>query len=342
MTDKRTSFIKPALSAALPLAIAMLAEKSIAEPEAAAFTDFCEKASAGAFAKERRAVVGKAPEWLFLARELEHLGHGAFWKPVPGSTLPDPAPEIIRYAKELKGKGIELLLVPVPPKAAIYPEKLTGVANQPVLRNAPFYKILKAGGVNVLDLEDSFETMAAKGDKVYCEQDSHWTSETCRKVASMIYGHYENEAWAKGKAAIVTGKAEKLTIKGDLVGKGTAMGKEELEIVRAGVKTGARLTPVEPDESSPILLMGDSHTLVFFEGGDMHCKGAGLFDHLSAKFKRPLDLIGSKASGGDQARVSLVRKSRLAPGYLAGKKLIIWCYSAREFTLGKWRPIPAG
>ena len=101
--------------------------------------------------------------------------------------------------------------------------------------------------------------------------------------------------------------------------------------------------PLSSDQDSPILLMGDSHTLVFHAGGDMHAVGAGLFDELSHRLKTRLDLIGVRGSGATPSRVNLLRKNRAKPGYLVKKKLVIWCLSAREFTESDgWRKVPLG
>jgi alginate O-acetyltransferase complex protein AlgJ len=101
------------------------------------------------------------------------------------------------------------------------------------------------------------------------------------------------------------------------------------------------LNPVQLDRNSPILLMGDSHTLVFHEGGDMHARGAGLPDQLAREFGTPIDLIGVRGSGATPARTTLMRRVRANPNYLKNKKLIIWCFSAREFTESSgWQKVP--
>ena len=53
---------------------------------------------------------------------------------------------------------------------------------------------------------------------------------------------------------------------------------------------------IEPDENSPVLVMGDSHTLVFHDP-TLLSGNAGLVDHLSARFGFPVDLIGTRGSG---------------------------------------------
>jgi alginate O-acetyltransferase complex protein AlgJ len=86
---------------------------------------------------------------------------------------------------------------------------------------------------------------------------------------------------------------------------------------------------VKPDPNSPVLVMGDSHTLVFSE---FLAQRAGLIDQLAAELGFAPDLIGTRGSGATAVRVSLFRKARGDAGYLARKKLVVWCFAAREFT----------
>ena len=52
----------------------------------------------------------------------------------------------------------------------------------------------------------------------------------------------------------------------------------------------------------------------------------------------PIDLVGVRGSGATPARMSLLRRR----DNMAGKKLVIWCFTAREFTEapGGWRKLP--
>jgi len=117
-----------------------------------------------------------------------------------------------------------------------------------------------------------------------------------------------------------------------------AVPKEKLHLIAVGRKDASELRPVDPAPGSPVLLMGDSHVLVFHAGGDMHARGAGLADHLALELGFPVDLIGVRGSGSTAARQNLLRR---ADG-LKGKQLVIWCFSARELTesFTGWRPLP--
>jgi alginate O-acetyltransferase complex protein AlgJ len=69
--------------------------------------------------------------WLFFVPELRHLGAGPFWGEdaarVSRAAKPehaDPLPAILAFKEELDKQGVELLLVPVPPKVVIYADML--------------------------------------------------------------------------------------------------------------------------------------------------------------------------------------------------------------------------
>src|SRR3954470_885985 len=112
------------------------------------------------------AVAGK-DGWLFFGGELRLLSLGKFWgeEARQGSRahkpeLAAPVPAILDFHEQLKARGIELLLVPVPPKAAVYPENIVAGYNAAAKDPAPvlhrFYQELSAAGVDVLDLTATF------------------------------------------------------------------------------------------------------------------------------------------------------------------------------------------
>lgn len=91
----------------------------------------------------------------------------------------------------------------------------------------------------------------------------------------------------------------------------------------------------------PVLLLGDSHSLVFSVGGDLHTTGAGLFDRLSADLGFAVDLLGVRGSGATPSRIKLYQRTLREPTMLATKKVVVWCLSARELTGSDgWRKIP--
>ena len=303
--------------------------------------------------KRNAAACAEPDGWLFFAAEFRLLSLGRFWgdeaPKVSRSHKPelaDPIPAIVDFQKQLKARGIDLLVVPVPPKAAIYPEKILSGFDVRSEDSAPvlhrFYDELRAAGVDVLDLTSLFiKNRDDKRGGVFCKTDSHWSGLGCALAAQAIA---EN---IRGKLAASTSKKEyasewkDLEIKGDLVGLLSSdhpkPGAEKIAVRSVSEKgTGAA---VAPDANSPLLLLGDSHTLVFH---DFLTERAGLVDQLALELGFAPDLIGTRGSGATPVRISLYRHSLKDPGYLAKKKIVVWCFAAREFTEASegWAKVP--
>ncbi len=301
--------------------------------------------------KSQSSVVAGVDGWLFIKEELEHLAAGKFWGEAAAAASrakdkanADPLPTILEYNKLLAEQGITLYLMPVPPKALVYPDKLSAdlgpsAAAEETALYREFYDKLTAEGVKVIDLLPAF---AEKRDKarLYCMTDTHYSGEGLALFAGAAAEAIKKEAWYKEVAKTeYARKPRKMRITGDLTQMAGGTGPaEELELT---VVTGKDGEPVESDMQSPVILLGDSHTLVFQAGDDLHAKGAGLFDHLSAELGFPVDLLGVRGSGVTPARIKLFQRVKQDSGYLNGKKALVWCFSAREFTgIGGWRRIP--
>jgi hypothetical protein len=302
-------------------------------------------------------VVGKNG-WLFFGPELRHLNVGPFWGPnaakVSRANDPryaDPLPAILDFKRQLDAAKVELLFVPVPPKAVVYPDFLSDSLR---FKGAPprldpdlqaFYALLRKRGVNVLDLTSEFlANRAGAHGAVFCKQDTHWSGKACVLAAGRIAAMVKARVWAKTVLKRpFTARWETVPISGDLreESDANALPRESLALRFIELKANGQQFPVETSRSSPVLLLGDSHTLVFHAGGDMLATGAGLAEQLAYELGFPVDLIGVRGSGATPARVSLRRQVRADPRYLTGKKLIIWCVAAREFTESSgWQKVP--
>jgi alginate O-acetyltransferase complex protein AlgJ len=196
--------------------------------------------------------------------------------------------------------------------------------------------------VRVLDLVPDFLVDKSEA-QLYCRQDTHWSGAACERVAQLLAHEIRDRPWypeiPKHEFAHETKFVE---ITGDLRGElnNSASPKESLPLRFVGTRNGGALDSVPPDADSPVILMGDSHNLVFHVGGDLHAVGAGLPDQLALELGFAVDVVAVRGSGATPARINLMRRAR-SPGYLAGKKLVIWCFAAREFTESPgWMQVP--
>ena len=298
--------------------------------------------------------------WLFFGPELRFVSAGRFWgkaaAKVSRATKPefaDSLPAIIDFHRQLKKMGVELLLVPVPSKSVVYPDFLSDQLtisreNPPVRIDAEtqaFYQLLRKEGIQVLDLTSFFlANRFHREGAPFCKQDTHWSGNGCVLAARKIREEIQGRPWLKAipKSAYQTAW-KSLPITGDLwkaLGE-KSLPQEILSVRQVGTGSAGALKPVAPDQKSPIILVGDSHNLVFHAGEDMHTRDAGLSDQLALELGFPVDLAAVRGSGATPARVNLLRRAQRDPNYWKKKKLVIWCFAAREFTQSDgWKKVP--
>ena len=302
-------------------------------------------AATGERIEEKPNVRGDDAAWFFLVRELKQMGLGQFWEKdwsEVAQNQTDPVPSMVALKDLLAAKGIDLIVVPIPAKASIYPDKLDasfGPGDPYPL--TPFLERMTAAGLHVIDLEPTMRQLreAEPENKLWCEQDAHYTPLACEIVAGLVKEELAKGEWfaAHPKEQFARTEPTPLEIVGDQV-KGSEwegqVPKETLSVRYAGRDKDGRIEPVDPDAASPILLLGDSHTLVFQEGanGGMHCQGAGLLDQLAYETGIVPDLVGVRGSGLVQARKQLYRTAAPVEGYWENKKAVVWVFSVREFT----------
>lgn len=279
--------------------------------------------------------------WVFFDKELRHLAAPRFWSTSPAETS-DPLPAIIDFKNQLDEAGIELLVVPVPPKAAIYPDQLLDgfpapPATSPGLaeQDAEFLKALESHGVKVLALSGDFLKARNEGLDTHCRTDTHWSPEGILIAARKIATALSASPWLKDLPRLSTETQNAtLEIHGDLAPPEAPAEKLPARIVTESSVPESHGIP--DSRQSPVLLLGDSHNLVFHTGGEMHSTGAGLPDQLCHELGFPVDVVAVMGSGSTAARRNLARRK----DNLAGKKIVIWCFSTREFTQGQgWAKI---
>jgi len=317
-----------------------------------AFTKKAEEVGAAATAGN---IQGEDKKWLFVKGEISHLGEGEFWKAFQER---DPEKVIVDYKKALEAIGVGLVVVPVPAKAGIYPEKFSAAttkmdgdlpAEDAVYPAAPFYEKLRTAGVRVVDMEPLYRAARKADDtrKLYCEQDAHWTPLAAQMAAEQVFEQIKDETWLAAVPkvpGIKVGPEETLSIRGDMVfGAYDSLPQETVSLRRAGAGTGGgEIEPLDKDEESPVLLLGDSHLQVFTEGGaQMHSKGAGFRDYLQEKLGFATTVSTNRADGIHSPRMGVYRASK-KPGYWEKKKLVVWVFTVRSFTgsLVKWKDVP--
>lgn len=303
-----------------------------------------------------RGISADLPPWLFFTPELHAVLSPPFWgdqaarvSRASNPKFADPLAPMVDFHSQLKAAGIALWVVPVPAKVVVYREQLSGLVpgvnpkSRIDLSHLKFYEHLRQAGLNVIDLTDAFRQAASvpgKQGPLYCRTDSHWSGQGVQLAARNLAGGVRTAPWyaALPRQKFLTAP-HSVEITGDLAvlqNEQKAV-REKLALTRVfQMIDGQERAPVD-DPASPVLLIGDSHTLIFHDPA-LFAEGCGLADHLAEQLGVQVDVIGVRGSGANAARLNWRR--RTAP--LTGKRLVIWCFSMREFTENSdgWRLIP--
>lgn len=271
--------------------------------------------------------------WLFLPSELRSLAAppGLASRPEAGAAAAEPLASGLQgvrdFRAELAARGVDLLVVLVPPKIAVYPESLLdglppAVPRLDVAARAALAE-LERSAIPAVDLLPRF--LEEKGrdldDPLYVPTDSHWSSRGCRLAARQIADRVA-EAWpslaaesrTRGQAEVTR---ELFPIDSDLLALLPAAQRPERPRMLFHRVAGA--PAVTLPESREILLVGDSHLLVW------RGRQGGLTDHLQRELGLTLPQIAVRAGGPVVSRQALARNE----GALDSRKLVIWVFAAR-------------
>jgi hypothetical protein len=225
--------------------------------------------------------------WLFERRELDRL--------LAHRTAEALANEAVTgFAAELKKRGIPLVLVAVPERATLYPEKLSeGRYWDPIRAIGEKARLdaLRKTGIDVLDLTDPFWKLRDR-KQVYFRRDSHWTPEAMKQAALLTEKHLREKfpALLATETPLITATilthldAGDLTRKLDPRSPDKLFGLEQAEVVSIG--------GIELDEKSPILLVGGDLMWIYDDetqhfGGD---SSAGFVSQMALLAQKPLDV----------------------------------------------------
>lgn len=273
-------------------------------------------------------VLGTGNEQVYVGRE-----GWLFYRPavdsLTGPGFPDDAlAALLDLHRRLEDRGIRMVALPVPVKAAIHPEKLTSRPIRPPVRNASwedFVRFLEREGIAVLDL--------APARPQFLATDTHWTPDGMELAAKALADWIRASVPLEGPETVWHREERQVEGLGDLA--------RMLEL-----PPGQRLFPpqrvtVHPvsgwrhDPSAEVLILGDSYTNVYSRSDLGWGTGAGLAEQLAFHLRRPVDRIAVNAGGAWASRQALARE----PGRLAGKKVVVVEFSARELSFGDWRRI---
>jgi alginate O-acetyltransferase complex protein AlgJ len=92
-----------------------------------------------------------------------------------------------------------------------------------------------------------------------------------------------------------------------------------------------------PSKEADVLLLGDSFSNIFSFEPMGWGESAGFAEHLSFALRRPIDCILRNSDASYATREILSNELARGRDRLAGKKLVIWEFAARELSFGNWK-----
>jgi alginate O-acetyltransferase complex protein AlgJ len=300
--------------------------------------------------------------WLFYRRDLDSLTARGFLDPAvlkqraaAGNELkappqPDPVKAIVHFRDQLARRGISLIVMPAPVKPSIYPERhaaryegRTKAVQNPSF--ATFMERLARENVCVFDAAPLlFEAKAVSpGTPLYLKTDTHWSPQAMEMTAKQLAD------LARQTAPLPTTSMKRFTTVEKHV--------ENLGDVALMLKLPAsqqvflpetvKLRQVmdggyfwRPDPEADVLFLGDSFANIYSLAPMGWGEAAGFVEHLSLALGLPVDSICRNDAGSFATREMLAKELQRGHDRLAGKKLVIWEFAARELACGDWKLIP--
>ncbi len=278
-----------------------------------------------------KAIVGR-DGWLFYKPDVRYLVE-------PGAP---PVRAIVRFRDQLAELGIRLLVVPVPGKPSVYPDRLTGRASSEDVpmpsHTRELLNQLRAANVETMDLLDPLAHGHSAGYS-YLRRDTHWNGATARRAAELVAARIRSAGWYEGGTADFVTRPVSILRRGDVVRMidvprlEHTLPPESVSCDQVLVKgTGALYSD---DPAAPVLVLGDSF-LRIYENDEP--KAAGFIAHLARELRTPLATIVNDGGASTLVRQQLARK----PELLAGKKLVVWEFVERDLGTGAegWQDVP--
>jgi alginate O-acetyltransferase complex protein AlgJ len=306
----------------------------------------------------RLAVIGQEG-WLYYQPGVVHVGGPGFLNPDIQRTreraaldadepaiFADPRPAILAFHGALAKRGIRLVLVPLPDKAAVQSEQLHGRGPPAVWPNNPdfaaFVHELRRQGVAVFDALEGIPV--AQQAPLFLVQDTHWTPAFMQQVAKRLAAQVAKAADLAPLASAPALRAveQPAARLGDLVDMLKLPEEQSLFLPQSALVQQVQDEAGkawEADPNADVLLLGDSFTNIFSLEGMGWGASSGLAPHLALALGRPVDVIAQNDSGAYATRQALARELRGGIDRLAGKRVVIWEFASRELSVGDWQPM---
>ncbi len=273
--------------------------------------------------------------WLFYKPDVRYL-----FEP-PGDE--DPLTAITQFHEQLRSRGIQLMVVPMPGKPSVYGEMLTRRLNGVEQITSPTLTLidrLRRAGIEVVDLFHLFgKHKGASPVPLYLARDTHWSPAAVDLAAGAVAARLEELGWARPGTVDYNVRPVVVPRRSDIA-KMTQVPPIEAfyppEEVTVGQVHDKKTDAIYHDDpNASVLVLGDSFLRIYQTDEP---KAAGFIAHLSRQLRQPVASIVNDGGASTLVRQELARRPQL----LDGKSVVIWEFVERDVRFGTegWKAVP--
>ena len=249
------------------------------------------------------------------------------------------ADAIIELHDQLRRRGIHLLVVPIPAKSSIYPERLNAaydVSQGPDLNvdHVRWIERLRTGGADVLDLTgvfwaERYEGRTSDGTTLYYPTDTHWAHPGTRLASKLIAARVRPHLQDAPPAPPFQTRLVPHVASGDLRGMmgltGNTLAEPDIREQRRQVYDDGGI--VRPGDEAPVLVLGDSYAAMHVD------QGTGLPNQLMADLGVAVQSAAKVGAKADELTEPLTAR----PELLNNKRVVILAFTIRLLICCEWK-----
>ncbi len=218
-------------------------------------------------------------------------------------------------------RGIDLIVVPIPPRPEVEPDKLvpgTAADQEVTPQRLQFIEALLQRDVEAVDVLPFLHEALRQGQPLSLKTDTHYSNTGAQVVAGVLAERLRRYDFIKSpqKAQDYRVKTEDFQV---LTAYASFEGRLPAETTTVRRILCGNGSTFKPDSESPILLIGDSYTFVYANAS------ASLAAQLSFDIGFPVAHIGMGAGGPAVPR----RLAQMGTDGLAKHRVVIWAFVAR-------------
>lgn len=285
-----------------------------------------------------KAVLG-SPGWYFYKPGLNYMLARPEAAP-PANATNDPVAAIVDFRDQLAAHGIRLLVMPVPNKDSIYPDRLTSRAETlrgvVTPRTRELLERLRASHVEVVNLFKEFgearqQSGATPGVPLYLAQDTHWSPAGVDLAAKAVARRLTALDWVRPGQIEYSERAAPVQRLGDILRMmqspiiERSLKPESVSSVQVVRRDDGQ--PYKDEADAEILVLGDSFMRIYQQDDP---NSAGFIAHLAKELKQPMMSLVNDGGGSTLVREELCAR----PVFLKNKKVVLWEFVERDIGVG--------